>query len=43
VPAVYALVARNTGSPDEVAHRLQDLRQQVAGSAPADGVQSTDS
>jgi multidrug efflux pump len=30
VPAVYALVARNTGSPDEVAHRLQQQRQQAA-------------
>ncbi len=28
VPAVYTLVARNTGSPDDVAHRLADLRQQ---------------
>jgi multidrug efflux pump len=43
VPAVYALVARNTGSPDEVAHRLRDLRQQAAGSSPADSVQHADS
>ncbi|MGL6222609.1 MAG: efflux RND transporter permease subunit, partial [Steroidobacteraceae bacterium] len=43
VPAVYALVARNTGSPDEVAHRLQDLRQQAVGSSPADSVQHADS
>jgi multidrug efflux pump len=26
VPAVYALVARNTGSPQDVAHRLEGLR-----------------
>ncbi len=42
VPAVYALVARNTGSPEEVAHRLQNLRQQAAGSRPADSVQHAD-
>jgi multidrug efflux pump len=27
VPAVYALVARNTGSPQDVAHRLERMRQ----------------
>ncbi len=27
VPAVYALVARNTGSPQDVTHRLERLRQ----------------
>jgi multidrug efflux pump len=43
VPAVYALVARNTGSPEEVAHRLQSLRQQAAGSSPVDSVQHADS
>jgi multidrug efflux pump len=42
VPAVYALVARNTGSPEEVAHRLARLRQQVAGSGAADSIQSAD-
>jgi multidrug efflux pump len=30
VPAVYALVARNTGSPDEVAHRLLEQRREAA-------------
>jgi multidrug efflux pump len=39
VPAVYALVARNTGSPGEVAHRLEQLRQKFTGSGPADGTQ----
>jgi multidrug efflux pump len=27
VPAVYGLVARNTGSPQDVTHRLERLRQ----------------
>jgi multidrug efflux pump len=35
VPAVYALVARNTGSPEEVAHRLRELRRGAASAAPA--------
>jgi multidrug efflux pump len=39
VPAVYALVARNTGSPGEVAHRLEQLRQKFALGRPADGTQ----
>jgi multidrug efflux pump len=39
VPAVYALVARNTGSPGEVAQRLQQLRQKFALGRPADGTQ----
>jgi len=39
VPAVYALVARNTGSPGEVARRLQQLRQSLAPGRPAKGTQ----
>jgi multidrug efflux pump len=39
VPAVYALVARNTGSPGEVAHRLEQLRQKFALGRPTDGTQ----
>ena len=39
VPVVYALVARNTGSPEEVAHRLDQLRQKFTGGGPADGTQ----
>jgi multidrug efflux pump len=39
VPAVYALVARNTGSPQAVAQRLERLRQGLASGAPAGGVQ----
>ncbi len=30
VPAVYTLVARNTGTPDATAHALQRLRAQAA-------------
>jgi multidrug efflux pump len=30
VPAVYALVARNTGSPQDVAHRLEHLRASLS-------------
>jgi multidrug efflux pump len=36
VPAVYALVARNTGSPDAVAQRLEGLRAGLAGAATRD-------
>jgi multidrug efflux pump len=39
VPAVYALVARNTDSPEEVAHRLERLRQKFASERQAEGVQ----
>jgi len=39
VPAVYALVARNTGSPGDVAHRLQQLRQKFALGRPVEGTQ----
>jgi multidrug efflux pump len=39
VPVVYGLVARNTGSPGDVAHRLEQLRQKVTGSRPAGGTQ----
>jgi multidrug efflux pump len=39
VPAVYALVARNTGSPGEVAHRLEQMRQKFAPGRPAEGTQ----
>jgi multidrug efflux pump len=42
VPAVYALVARNTGSPGEVAHRLEQLRGKVLASRPADATQPID-
>ncbi len=38
VPAVYALVARNTGSPGEVAHRLEQLRRKLLPDGP-DGTQ----
>ncbi|HET9693115.1 MAG TPA: efflux RND transporter permease subunit, partial [Steroidobacteraceae bacterium] len=41
VPAVYALVARNTGSPQAVAQRLERLRQSVGRRAPADRVQDS--
>jgi multidrug efflux pump len=40
VPAVYALVARNTGSPGEVARRLEQLRQRLASGRPADVTQT---
>ena len=43
VPAVYALVARNTGSPEDVAHRLQQLRRKVAAAGPIEPVQGTES
>jgi multidrug efflux pump len=33
VPAVYSLVARNTGSPDAVAQRLEGLRAGLASGA----------
>jgi multidrug efflux pump len=39
VPVVYALVARNTGSPEDVAHRLEQLRRKFTGGSPADGTQ----
>jgi multidrug efflux pump len=39
VPAVYALVARNTGSPQAVAQRLERLRQGLPSGAPGGGVQ----
>ena len=39
VPVVYALVARHTGSPEDVAHRLEQLRQKFAGGGPANGTQ----
>jgi multidrug efflux pump len=39
VPVVYALVARNTGSPEDVAHRLEQLRRKFTGGGPADGTQ----
>ena len=39
VPAVYALVARNTGSPGEVAHRLEQLRQKLLPGQSPDGTQ----
>ena len=42
VPAVYALVARNTGSPDEVAHRLQQLRREAAVTQPAERAQAAE-
>ena len=42
VPAVYALVARNTGSPEDVAHRLQQLRQDAATARPAESAQVAD-
>jgi len=42
VPVVYALVARNTGSPEDVAHRLEQLRQKFAGGGPADGTQTVE-
>jgi multidrug efflux pump len=42
VPAVYALVARNTGSPGEVAHRLEQLRRKFASGRPADATQSAE-
>ena len=42
VPVVYALVARNTGSPEDVAHRLDQLRQKFAGIRSADGTQSAE-
>ena len=37
--AVYALVARNTGSPQAVAQRLERLRQGLASGGPANAVQ----
>jgi multidrug efflux pump len=39
VPVVYGLVARNTGSPEDVAHRLEQLRQKFTASRPAAGAQ----
>jgi multidrug efflux pump len=36
VPAVYALVARNTGSPQAVSQKLERLRASMAGSRPAE-------
>jgi multidrug efflux pump len=42
VPAVYALVARNTGTPDEVAHRLQQLRREAAVARRAEGAQAAE-
>jgi multidrug efflux pump len=36
VPAVYALVARNTGSPDATAQALQRLRSEAARQPPAE-------
>jgi multidrug efflux pump len=42
VPAVYALVARNTGSPDDVAHRLAQLRQDTVAASPAGSAQPID-
>jgi len=42
VPAVYALVARNTGSPEDVAHRLQQLRREAAVTQPAERAQAAE-
>ena len=39
VPVVYARVARTTGSPEYVAHRLEQLRQKFTGGGPAEGTQ----
>jgi hypothetical protein len=39
VPAVYALVARNTGSPEDVAHRLEQMRRKFAAGHPVDASQ----
>jgi hypothetical protein len=36
VPAVYALVARNTGSPQAVAQRLERLRASLGRASPAE-------
>jgi len=41
VPAVYSLVARNTGSPDAVAQRLEGLRAGLASGATS-GAQATE-
>ncbi|HET7203498.1 MAG TPA: efflux RND transporter permease subunit [Steroidobacteraceae bacterium] len=39
VPAVYSLVARNTGSPQAVAQRLARLRENFGRRAPTEGTQ----
>jgi multidrug efflux pump len=42
VPAVYSLVARNTGSPQDVAHRLEGLRASLAFDKRRDGPQAAE-
>ncbi|HEX9208559.1 MAG TPA: hypothetical protein VF851_09995, partial [Steroidobacteraceae bacterium] len=42
VPAVYALVARNTGSPQDVAHRLERLRQALTLQGRPESAQATE-
>jgi hypothetical protein len=42
VPAVYALVARNTGSPQDVAHRLEGLRASLTFDKHPEATQATE-